>query len=88
MEGIDEYKLIQADSRTYRLHIVSGRTDRNRMREEATEILKQPYGRESAVSIIFEKDIAPEASGKYLKSKSLFSIKLDKYLDERYTPRV
>ena len=88
MEGIDEYKLIQADSRTYRLHIVSGRTDRSRMREEATEILKQLYGRESAVSIIFEKDIAPEASGKYLKSKSLFSIKLDKYLDERYTSRV
>jgi hypothetical protein len=56
--------------------------DKSRLASQATEILKKLYGPESQVSIIFDNDIKPEGSGKYLVSRALFPIDLDKYLDK------
>jgi len=83
LEGVDEYKLVQVDPRTYDLHIASRRQDKGRLRRNATELLKDLYGRDSMVSVIFEAAIAPEASGKYLVSRAMFPIEVEEYLDGR-----
>ena len=87
LDGVDEYKLIQVDSNAYELHLASRRADKNRLSEEASEILRELYGKESRVSVIHETAISPEISGKYHISKALFSIELERYLDERYVFR-
>lgn len=80
LEKIDSYSLVQTERRNYELHLVTRRGNREAVRKEATEILKDLYGKEARISIIFEKDIAPERSGKYLISKTLFPIEIEKYL--------
>jgi phenylacetate-coenzyme A ligase PaaK-like adenylate-forming protein len=80
MEEIDSYQLVQTDLRSYELHLVSQKSNRESIRKQTTEILKDLYGKEAQISIIFEQDIAPERSGKYLISKALFPIEIEKYL--------
>ena len=84
LEGVDEYKLIQINARTYELHLVSKKLDKQQLSEEAREILKKLYGENANVSIAYESAIAPESSGKYLTSRVLFPIELEDYLDVRY----
>jgi phenylacetate-coenzyme A ligase PaaK-like adenylate-forming protein len=88
LKGIEQYQIIQTNYGKYEFHVVTGRKDKAIMKKDATEILTKLYGKDSAVNIIFETDIAPEGSGKYLISKTLFPVKLDTYLDDRYTPPV
>jgi phenylacetate-CoA ligase len=82
LEGIDQYKLIQSDSRKYKLHLVSSLSDKENLKEEASILLKNLYGQEADINVIFDKDIPPESSGKYLISRALFPIKLDNYLNK------
>jgi phenylacetate-coenzyme A ligase PaaK-like adenylate-forming protein len=82
LEGIDAYKLYQTDKISYELHLVSRLPDKPRLAQNASEILKRLYGKEAKVSVIYEADIAPESSGKYLISKALFPIEIEKYLDK------
>jgi hypothetical protein len=84
LEGVDEYKLIQTDAGTYELHLISKRSDKQRLGEEAGGILKKLYGEKANVSILYESAIAPESSGKYLVSRALFPIEIEDYLDRRY----
>ena len=84
LEDVDEYMLIQINAGTYELHLVSTRLDKQRLGEEAREILKKIYGKNANVSIAHESAIAPESSGKYLISRALFPIELEDYLDVRY----
>ena len=63
------------------LYAFRAHQDKERLREEAVELLKQLYGREASISVIYDMDIPPETSGKYLISKTLFPIDLDNYLD-------
>ena len=84
LEDVDEYKLIQINAGTYELHLVSKRLDKKRLGEEAGEILKKLYGENANVSIVYESAIAPESSGKYLISRTVFPIELEDYLDVRY----
>ena len=49
--------------------------------EEASAVLKELYGQEADITVIYDTDIPPESSGKYLISRTLFPIELDNYLD-------
>jgi phenylacetate-coenzyme A ligase PaaK-like adenylate-forming protein len=80
LEGVEEYKLVQTEPGKYELHLASRRNDLETLKSEAIEILKKLYGKESEVSIIFENTIAPESSGKYLLTRALFPIEIEKYL--------
>ncbi|MFH0897091.1 MAG: hypothetical protein V1850_03460, partial [Candidatus Bathyarchaeota archaeon] len=77
LKDIDEYHLDQAARDTYCLHLVSQRTDRDSLCAEATEILRELYGDEAKISILFEKDIVPLTSGKYITSQALFPINIE-----------
>jgi phenylacetate-coenzyme A ligase PaaK-like adenylate-forming protein len=81
--GVDAYKLYQIGKSDFELHLVSRLSDKHRLSEEASEILKKLYGKKAKVSVVYEADIAPESSGKYLISKALFPLKINEYLDER-----
>lgn len=80
LQDIEEYELVQTDACVYDLHLVSQRLDKEKLSEDATRILKTLYGQGAKVSIIYKAAIAPERSGKYLISRALFPIKLEKYL--------
>jgi phenylacetate-CoA ligase len=82
LEAIDEFRLDQVKDDVYELHLVSPRSDKPRLSEEATRILKKLYGRSAKVSIIYETAISPETSGKYCVSKSPFTVDIEKYLDK------
>jgi phenylacetate-CoA ligase len=81
LHGIDQYKLIQVNPRSYELHLVSPRSDKEQLRAEASAILDKLYGPEASIVVIFDTDIPPESSGKYLISRALFPIEMDHYLD-------
>ena len=79
-DGTLEYELVQTGAGVYDLHLVSQRLDNEKLGEDATRILKMLYGQEAKVLIIYKAAIAPERSGKYLISRALFPIELEKYL--------
>lgn len=81
LRDIEEYQLEQTSTCVYKLHLVSQRSDKEKLGEEASSLLKKLYGPDAVVSIVYEAAIAPESSGKYLLSKALFPIDLEKYLD-------
>jgi hypothetical protein len=82
LEGIEQYKLVQPSAGVYKLHLVSQLPDRRLLEEQAVEILKNLYGQAAIIEVIFETDISPESSGKYLISKSLFPIDINEYLEK------
>jgi phenylacetate-coenzyme A ligase PaaK-like adenylate-forming protein len=84
LSGVDEYRLEQVSGKAYDLHLVSQRPDKNRLTEEASDVLKRLYGKESEIAVIYEDALSPEDSGKYSVAKALFPINLENYLDERY----
>jgi hypothetical protein len=84
LQDIEEYELVQTGAGVYNLHLVSQRLDKEKLSQDATRILKMLYGEEAKVSIIYKAAIAPERSGKYLISRALFPIELEKYLAWQY----
>ncbi len=84
LEGIDEYKLEQISVASYDLHLASRQPDKVKLDESAKLILKELYGKEAKISVIFEDVISPESSGKYRVSKTLFPLKLESYLEDSY----
>jgi len=86
LAGPEMYKLIQTTPDSYELHLVSRRPDTERLDAEAVSLLKKLYGLKADIKVIHDPDIAPEASGKYLVSQTLFSIDLGRYLDLRSIP--
>jgi phenylacetate-coenzyme A ligase PaaK-like adenylate-forming protein len=84
LDGVDEYKLIQTDNRSYELHLVSPAGGASALRRDATEALRRLYGDEARVSVLFEAAIAPEASGKYRLALSMVPLDVERYLDQRY----
>ncbi len=77
------YQLVQLNQRSYELHLVSHVADREKHRHTAISLLKSLYGREAGIEVIYDADIAPESTGKYLVSKCLFPIDLDACLDRQ-----
>jgi len=84
LEGIDEYRLEQPGEGVYHLYLVSQRRDKDRLSEQASEILKGLYGRDAEVSVSYQGAIPPENSGKYSLAKTLFPVEIEHYLDESY----
>jgi len=84
LEGIDEYQLDQLAKDIYHLRLVSQRIDKYALSAEATKVLRELYGEEAKISVVFEKAIVPLASGKYITSQALFPINIEDFLDERY----
>lgn len=80
LQGIEEYELVQTSAGVYSLRLVSQRPDKERLSEDATRILKTLYGQDAEVSIMYRRAITPGRSGKYMLSRALFPIELDKYL--------
>lgn len=80
LDGIDEYKLVQADKTTYKLQLVTSRQDKANLEKDVQDVLQKLYGDDAGFAITYKKAIPPEASGKYLVSKTLFPIELEQYL--------
>jgi phenylacetate-CoA ligase len=87
LNGIEMYKLTQTGDKDYEIRAVTRRDIRSQLHEGLMEILHNQYGKEAAISVIFDKDIAPEISGKYLVSRSVFDIDLENYIDRDLIPR-
>ena len=81
LAGVDIYQVIQNKPGSYDLHLVSRRADTDVLQGEAVTLLKKLYGAEAKISVMMDTDIAPESSGKYLVSKTLFAIDLDNQLN-------
>lgn len=81
LEGIEQYKLIQNDHRSYELHLVSRMNEKKPLILEAEKTLKDIYGREAVINIVFDNDFQPEISGKSLISRTLFPVNLNDYLE-------
>jgi phenylacetate-coenzyme A ligase PaaK-like adenylate-forming protein len=84
LPGIDEYRLEQTSSKNYDLYMVSHRPDKNSITREAIDILKELYGKEAEVSVIYRDSFSPEDSGKYAIAKTSFPINIEDYLDKSY----
>jgi phenylacetate-CoA ligase len=84
LEDIDEYRLEQMNSDSYSLQLVTHHADKNQLQEKAMNVLYALYGKDAKISIVFKNAIAPLASGKYSISQTLFPIRIEDYLDERY----
>jgi phenylacetate-coenzyme A ligase PaaK-like adenylate-forming protein len=84
LEEIDAYQLIQSDMGAYRIRVVSQNTDKKKLNQKITQTLKKIYGNEAKIVVLYEKDIAPEISGKYLLARALFPLVVEDYLDESY----
>lgn len=80
LQDIDEYELVQTGAGVYDLHLVSQRLDKGKLSADAARILQKLYGQEAEVSVTYRAAIVPERSGKYLLSRALFPIELEKYL--------
>jgi len=78
--GLEEYRLVQTAIGEYEVHLDSSQTHKDELERQVSSILKTLYGQNSRVTIIHEQAIAPESSGKYLKSRTLFPLELEKYL--------
>jgi phenylacetate-CoA ligase len=85
LESVDKYQLDQVSADIYELQLVSQRPDKERLSEEATESMKKLYGKEAKISVTYKDSLSPESSGKYRISRANFPVKIDNYLDERYT---
>lgn len=77
---LDMYQLVQKDRESYDLHLVCRETARSSLYVSALEIIKKLYGSDADVNVVFDDDIPPEPSGKYLIAKTLFPIDLAQYL--------
>jgi phenylacetate-coenzyme A ligase PaaK-like adenylate-forming protein len=84
LENVDEYRLDQETPDGYLLRLVSERPDKDALTKEATSILKKLYGRDANITVIYEKAITPEASGKYRLSRANFPIEIENFLDPRF----
>ena len=82
LKGVDEYRLDQVSADTYELQLASERFDKGRLSEEATEVLKELYGKETSILVSYRDAFSPESSGKYRISRADFPIEIENYLDE------
>jgi len=84
LEGVEEYQLFQLSNDSYRLHLVSQRRDKHEMSVEARNVLREIYGVDAKVSIVYDDAIYPEVSGKYSVAQTLLPFKVENLLDDRY----
>jgi phenylacetate-coenzyme A ligase PaaK-like adenylate-forming protein len=78
---LDEYRLEQPAAGVYTLYLVSQRQDRDNLSKEAVESLREIYGKEAKISIVYKAFLSPENSGKYCLAKALFPMSIANYID-------
>ncbi len=81
LDNIDEYRLEQPSARAYTLYLVSQRQDKDKLNEEAKEVLRGIYGEKAEISIVYQDFLSPEDSGKYCMAKAFFPMSIANYLD-------
>ncbi len=84
LDGIEEYRLEQVSATSYVLYLVSHRSDKDKLIGEASGILKEVYGKEAQISVIYRDALSPEDSGKYTIARANFPINVEDFLDNRY----
>jgi hypothetical protein len=87
LENIDEYRLDQDTPTDYLLRLVSERPDKDALTREAISVLKNLYGAAANVTVMYEKAITPETSGKYRLSRANYPIEIENFLDPRFLGR-
>jgi hypothetical protein len=84
LQNVDEYQLDQDTADSYVLRLVSQLNNKDALTKEAVAVLKNLYGKEAKVTVIYEEALGPETSGKYRISRANFPIDIENYLDERF----
>jgi hypothetical protein len=87
LDNVDEYRLDQDTPKDFLLQLVSERADKDILTKEATSIMKRLYGTEANITVVYEKAITPETSGKYRLSRANFPIEIENFLDPRFLVR-
>ena len=82
LEGVDEYRLRQTTPDTYRLQLVSPRSDKHNLEEQAISVLRNVYGQDANIEIVFKNAIPAESSGKYSLAATSFRIDIKSYLED------
>ncbi len=82
LEGVQEYQLIQPEPGEYNLILAGDHLYKTALSQKAPVILRNLYGRNARINIIFTDAIAPGSSGKYLVSRALFPIDPERYLEK------
>lgn len=82
LEGIDEYSMRQNAPGSYLLELVTSRSDKNIIKEQAISILRNLYGRDGTVNVSFTTAIPPDVSGKYSLAKTTFPIDIKSYYEK------
>jgi phenylacetate-CoA ligase len=85
LESVQEYQLIQPQPGEYNLALAGDHLHKTDLGQKVTTILRKVYGNRSQINIMYSKAIAPESSGKYLISKALFPIDIERYLAKTKT---
>jgi phenylacetate-coenzyme A ligase PaaK-like adenylate-forming protein len=84
LQNVDEYQLDQDTADSYVLRLVSQLNNKDALTKDAVAVLKNLYGKEAKVTVIYEEALGPETSGKYRISRANFPIDIENYLDERF----
>ncbi|MDD5190778.1 MAG: hypothetical protein PHE50_07035 [Dehalococcoidales bacterium] len=79
---IEEYKIEQTAARHYDVSLVASFQHRNTLNKNVTEALKNLYGSEAEIVIIYREMILPETSGKHCLVKTTFPIDIEDYLEK------
>jgi phenylacetate-coenzyme A ligase PaaK-like adenylate-forming protein len=82
LEKLVDYKLLQTAPGAYEMHLVCLPADQEKTGQEARKILTGIYGQDARINIIYDMDIAPEISGKYIHSRALFPVELGDFLEK------
>jgi phenylacetate-coenzyme A ligase PaaK-like adenylate-forming protein len=80
LPDIQEYQLIQPAAGQYDLYLAGDRLYKTNLDRQASAILKNIYGSQSQINIIYTEAIQPEISGKYLLAKAFFPVELERHL--------
>lgn len=82
LEMLEDYKLLQTAPGDYEMHLVCRDEDQEKTGQEARRILTGIYGEDARINIIYDMDIAPESSGKYIHARALFPVELEDFLEK------
>jgi phenylacetate-coenzyme A ligase PaaK-like adenylate-forming protein len=81
LDGVDESSLEQLSAGAFELRLVT-RRGKETLRRHAEALLKQLYGASADITVIFEKNLVPEVSGKYRIARSLIPVRIEDYLEK------
>ncbi len=81
LEGIDAYQLEQTEKDLFRLCLATLRRDTKKLCTEAVKLLKDLYGNDADIEVVYRDEIPQEASGKYSLARASFPFDIMHYLE-------